>query len=131
MRMDIRPQLPLTNGEIRIRELTAGDAEPYAEGTHDEAVRRFAHLPEPHYTPELVREQIDSVITPGLAEGTLAVLAIADARRDTFLGSVVLFDIDPRAEATAGAPGEPDARHPSSEPGAESAADSPESRGAA
>src|SRR5690606_24256669 len=45
-----------------------------------------------NYTPEIVREQIDGVIAQGLADGSLAVLAIADEESDRFLGSVVLFD---------------------------------------
>lgn len=40
-----------------------------------------------------MREQIDGVIADGLAEGSLAVLVIADAKSDEFLGSVVLFDV--------------------------------------
>ncbi|WP_461146120.1 GNAT family N-acetyltransferase, partial [Salinifilum aidingensis] len=49
--------------------------------------------------PSLVTEQIDSIITPGLIAGSLAVLAIADNTSDEFLGSVVLFDIaEDRAE---------------------------------
>lgn len=97
--MDIRALLPVTQADVLIRPLTHSDAEAYAAGTQDTDVRRFAHLPEPHYTPSLVSEQIDSIITPGLIAGNLAVLAIADNSSDDFLGSVVLFDIaDERAE---------------------------------
>ncbi|GAB2751318.1 GNAT family N-acetyltransferase [Salinifilum aidingensis] len=97
--MDIRVLLPVTQAGVRIRPLTHSDAAAYAAGTRDTDVRRFAHLPEPHYTPDLVSEQIDSIITPGLIAGNLAVLAIADSTSDEFLGSVVLFDItDDRAE---------------------------------
>lgn len=95
--MDIRSLLPMTTSDVRVRQLMPRDAEAYAHGSGDTAVRRFAHLPEPHYTPELVREQIDSVITPGLSAGALAVLAIADVDSDEFLGSVVLFDIGARS----------------------------------
>lgn len=91
--MDIRPLLPVRRGHVTIRPLSPADATAYASGTADPDVRAFAHLPESDYTPELVREQIESVITPGLAGGTLAVLAIADDDTEEFLGSVVLFDI--------------------------------------
>lgn len=91
--MDIRALLPVTRAGVRIRPLGHNDAAAYAAGTQDTDVRRFAHLPEPHYTPALVTEQIDAIITPGLIAGSLAVLAIADSSSDEFLGSVVLFDI--------------------------------------
>ncbi len=97
--MDIRSLLPVSRPGVLIRPLAPADAAPYSAGTEDTDVRRYAHLPEPHYTPALVTEQIDSIITPGLADGTLAVLVIADSASEEFLGSVVLFDIaDDRAE---------------------------------
>ncbi|WUJ72155.1 GNAT family N-acetyltransferase [Kribbella soli] len=40
-----------------------------------------------------MRDQIDGDIAAGLADGSLAVLAIADAGSDEFLGSIVLFNI--------------------------------------
>lgn len=86
--------LPCEQGTIRIRRLGARDAEAYAAGSQDEFVRRFGHLPLDRYTPDVVREQIDDVIDPGIRAGTLAVLAIADIESDAFLGSAVLFDIE-------------------------------------
>ncbi|MGV0802885.1 GNAT family N-acetyltransferase, partial [Mycolicibacterium elephantis] len=47
----------------------------------------------PEYSPRVVRDQIDGVIADGLADGSLAVLAIADASADEFLGSIVMFDV--------------------------------------
>lgn len=91
--MNIADALPCVEGDIRVRRLEHRDAEAFAEGSTDAAVRRYGHLPLSEYTPEIVREQIDGVIAHGLARGTLAVLAIADARTDEFLGSIVLFDI--------------------------------------
>lgn len=91
--MDIRALLPIARAGVMIRPLGADDAAAYAAGTADVDVRRFAHLPEPHYTPALVVEQVDSIITPGLVSGTLAVLAIAESGSEEFLGSVVLFDV--------------------------------------
>ena len=43
--------LPITFENTRLRPLAELDADAYAAGTKDEAVRRFAHLPEPDYTP--------------------------------------------------------------------------------
>ena len=91
--MTVLDALPLTEGQVRVRALEHGDAAAYASGSRDEAVRRFGHLPLSEYTEDIVREQIDGVIADGLADGSLAVLAIADARSDDFLGSIVLFDV--------------------------------------
>jgi [ribosomal protein S5]-alanine N-acetyltransferase len=85
--------LPLTEGQVRVRALEHGDAAAYARGSRDEPVKRYGHLPLSEYTEGIVREQIDGVFADGLADGSLAVLAIADARSDDFLGSVVLFDV--------------------------------------
>ena len=91
--MTVLDALPLTEGQVRVRALAHGDAAAYARGSRDEPVRRFGHLPLAEYTEDVVREQIDGVIADGLADGSLAVLAIADARSDDFLGSIVLFDV--------------------------------------
>ncbi|VEG39194.1 N-acetyltransferase GCN5 [Mycolicibacterium flavescens] len=91
--MRIADRLPRGEGNVTVRRLRHGDAHAFAAGTDDDAVRRFAHLPLREYSAEIVREQIDGVIARGLADDTLAVLAIADAWSDGFLGSIVLFDI--------------------------------------
>lgn len=44
--------LPITSENTRLRPLSELDADAYAAGTKDEAVRRFGHLPESDYTPE-------------------------------------------------------------------------------
>lgn len=85
--------LPIALENTRLRLLSELDADAYAAGTKDEAVRRFAHLPEPDYTPESVRRMICDEVATGLSSGTLAVLALADAETDRFVGSVVLFDV--------------------------------------
>ncbi|MER7011811.1 GNAT family N-acetyltransferase [Saccharopolyspora sp. NPDC000359] len=87
------PEPAPTDGVITVRHLADHDAEDFATATTDAAVRRFAHLPSPHYTPHLVREQIRGVIAAGLRSGELAVLAIAHTPDDRFLGSITLFDI--------------------------------------
>lgn len=89
----IADKLPCTADDVRVRRIGYDDADAFTRGTDDEAVRKYGHLPVPKYTPEIVREQIDGVIEQGLAEGALAVLAIADAGSDEFLGSIVLFDV--------------------------------------
>lgn len=85
--------LPCTEGRVRVRALEHGDAAAYARGSRDEPVKRYGHLPLSEYTEGIVREQIDGVFADGLADGSLAVLAIADARSDDFLGSIVLFNM--------------------------------------
>lgn len=85
--------LPLQDGGVRLRRLRADDASAYAEGTKDAGVRRYGHLPESEYTAESVREMITRDIDLGLEDGSLAVLAIADAASDVFAGSLVLFDV--------------------------------------
>lgn len=92
--------LPLQNDRARIRPLRRDDAHAFAEGAADPAVRAFAHLPEPDYSPASVATMVDEVVMPGLARGDLAVLAIADPETDGFAGSIVLFDVSAsRAEA--------------------------------
>ncbi|WP_329481320.1 GNAT family N-acetyltransferase [Kribbella sp. NBC_01484] len=85
--------LPCTEGQIRVRTLEYGDAALFARGSSDESVKRNGHLPLSDYTEDVVREQIDGDIADGLADGSLAVLAIADAGSDEFLGSIVLFNV--------------------------------------
>lgn len=85
--------LPITFENTRLRPLSELDADAYAAGTKDEAVRRFGHLPGSDYTPESVRRMIRDEVAKGLSSGTLAVLALADAETDRFVGSVVLFDV--------------------------------------
>lgn len=87
--------LPLTRASVRLRPMIHADAAVYADGTRDAAVRTYAHLPAPEYTRESVVEMIDGVIGQGLADGDLAVLTIADARTNRFVGSLVLFDVTP------------------------------------
>ncbi|MEV0704705.1 hypothetical protein AB0I53_43240 [Saccharopolyspora sp. NPDC050389] len=73
----------LTDTVITVRHLADRDAAAFAAGTTDAAVRRFAHLPTPHYTAETVREQIRGVIADGLRDGNLAVLAPSPTRPTT------------------------------------------------
>lgn len=85
--------LPMENARARIRTMHQGDAAAYVEGTEDDAVRAYAHLPEERYTVELVDELIAGAIREGLDRGDLAVLAIADVPSDDFVGSLVIFDV--------------------------------------
>lgn len=101
--------LPITFENIRLRPLSELDADAYAAGTKDEAVRRFGHLPESDYTPESVRRMIRDEVAEGLSSGTLAVLALVDAETDRFVGSLVLFDVSSEA-AEVGFWIHPDAR---------------------
>lgn len=85
--------LPITLQDTGLRPMSDTDAGAYAAGTKDDAVRRFGHLPEADYSPESVRRMIREEVAPGLLSGTLAVLALADAATDRFVGSLVLFDV--------------------------------------
>lgn len=92
-----RSLLPLRNGHVVLREMQPGDAKPYAVGTRDPIVRRYAHLPEPEYTEDSVRTLIDGPIREGLERGDLAVLTIAQPGSEVFAGSLVLFGVDERS----------------------------------
>ncbi|MDG3580634.1 GNAT family protein [Rhizobium sp. YJ-22] len=92
---DFLAVLPISDGVVTIRAMSDVDAEAYAAGTNDALVKRFAHLPLEKYTPQIVRELIQGAIADGLRDGALAVLAISDAGSDSFLGSLVFFDIKP------------------------------------
>lgn len=85
--------LPISDGVVTIRAMSEADAEAYAAGTNDPLVKHFAHLPLEKYTPHIVRDMIQGVITAGLHDGSLAVLTISDAHSNLFLGSLVIFDI--------------------------------------
>ena len=91
--MNLHDALPVRHDGVALRPLADVDADAYAEGTRDAAVRRYAHLPLPEYTPDTVRELVSSDVRKGLDDGTLAVLSIVEDTDDTFLGSLVLFDI--------------------------------------
>ncbi|BBZ03125.1 N-acetyltransferase [Mycolicibacterium chitae] len=91
--MRITEGLPGREGDVTVRRLGHHDAEAFAAGTKDEAVQRYGHLPLAEYSPQTVRDQVDNEIARGLDDGSLAVLAIADADSDEFLGSIVLFDV--------------------------------------
>ncbi|MGO3320212.1 MAG: GNAT family N-acetyltransferase [Microbacterium gubbeenense] len=77
----------------RLRQRPHGEAAAYAAGTDDPAVQRYGHLPEPTYTPTSVKTLIDGEVRAGLERGDLAVLAIAKAETNEFVGSLVIFDV--------------------------------------
>lgn len=85
---------PVTDDVIRVRRLEPRDAAAFVDGTTDAQVRQFAHLPLAEYTNQVFLEQLRGVIADGLRDGNLAVLAVADAATDEFLGSITLFDVD-------------------------------------
>src|SRR5690606_9056371 len=92
---DFLKVLPITDRVVTIRAMSDTDAEAYAAGTNDTLVKRFAHLPLDKYTPQIVRDMIRGAIADGLRDGTLAVLTISSATSDSFLGSLVIFDVKP------------------------------------
>ena len=90
---DFLAVLPLSDGMVTVRSMSAADADAYAAGTDDALVKRFAHLPLDKYTPQIACNLIEGAIAVGLRDGTLAVLAICDTPSNAFLGSLVFFDI--------------------------------------
>lgn len=90
---DFTTAVPISDGVVTIRLMFDVDADAYAAGADDALVKRFAHLPLEKYTPQVVSDMIQGVITDGLRDRTLAVLTIADASSDSFLGSLVIFDV--------------------------------------
>ncbi|SEI03552.1 Protein N-acetyltransferase, RimJ/RimL family [Rheinheimera pacifica] len=90
---DFTTAVPISDGVVTIRLMSDIDADAYAAGADDALVKRFAHLPLEKYTPQVVRNMIRGVIADRLRDRTLAVLTIADASSDSFLGSLVIFDI--------------------------------------
>lgn len=90
---DFRQALPISDGFLSLRVMQNKDAIPYANGTHDPLVKRFAHLPLDEYTPDIVQNLIHSAIEDGLVNGTLAVLTISNQSTGDFIGSLVFFNI--------------------------------------
>lgn len=91
---DFTTAIPISDGIVTIRLMSDADADAYAAGANDALVKRFAHLPLEKYTPQIVHDMIRGVIADGLRDRTFAVLTIADASSDAFLGSLVIFDIN-------------------------------------
>lgn len=85
--------LPVSDGALTLRRLEPRDAVPYAEATDDALIRRFAHLPDPEYTPASVASLATGIARDGLLRGDLGLLTIASAEDDRLVGSVVLFDV--------------------------------------
>jgi len=92
-RLELGPD-GLTDGVIRVRHLVEGDAQSYAVGMSDHAVAPFGRLPRGRYTTDIVRHDIRTRIAYGLRDNRFALLAVADAIEDTFLGSIMLSDLD-------------------------------------
>ncbi|HXH34454.1 MAG TPA: GNAT family N-acetyltransferase [Plantibacter sp.] len=86
--------LPIIGDDLMLRPLEARDAQRYVEGSKDPAVRAFGQLPLPEYTTSIVHDMSLTEVPEGLHAGRLAILTIADKLDDTFLGSLVLFDVD-------------------------------------
>lgn len=85
--------LPIHGDKAVLRPMQTEDASAYAAGTEDPAVRQYAHLPEPEYTPTSVTELIHGTVREGLEHGDLAVLTIAEPATGDFAGSLVLFGV--------------------------------------
>jgi isopropylmalate/homocitrate/citramalate synthase/RimJ/RimL family protein N-acetyltransferase len=84
------PQAGLSDGEIRVRRLVEQDAEQMLLGLSDRQLLYDAGFPAVTHTAETVREAIERRRPAQLRTGELAELAIADAKTDAFLGSIML-----------------------------------------
>ena len=77
----------LEAGDVRIRRFHDGDAEAFAAATHDPAIVAHSGLPVSH-TPDTARAAFARFDDDDFVQR-----AIADARTDTLLGTVLLFNI--------------------------------------
>jgi RimJ/RimL family protein N-acetyltransferase len=91
----MRIELPesLTDGEVVLRRLRAGDAEAYvaAFGADPDLGRLLGMEEDPDEA--MVRERA-ARLPQRAAEGVVVELAVADATEDAFLGSVILHSFD-------------------------------------
>ena len=100
--------LPITDGVRSLRLLAQQDADRYLAGTQDPLVQQFGHLPEAEYSHASIQHLAETQAPAGLERGDLGLLSIVD-EADTFLGSLVLFDVT-RTSAEVGFWLHPEAR---------------------
>jgi isopropylmalate/homocitrate/citramalate synthase/RimJ/RimL family protein N-acetyltransferase len=80
----------LSDGVVRLRRLREDDVERMLLGLGDPELLRDAGFPSTEHTLESVRESIVRRRPAQLRSGDAAELAIADAKTDLFLGSIIL-----------------------------------------
>jgi len=80
----------LSDAVVRVRRLVPEDADRMLIGLGDPQLLRDAGFPRLEHTLETVRESIERKRPAQLRIGDVAELAIADAKTDVFLGSVIL-----------------------------------------
>jgi len=84
------PAAGLGDGVVRVRRLTADDADHVLRGLNDPQILRDAGFPPSEHTAETVREKIERTRPAQMRTGEAAEFAIADAATDAFLGSIIL-----------------------------------------
>jgi RimJ/RimL family protein N-acetyltransferase len=78
--------------------LTPADADELLRGLADAQLSRDAGMPTQDHTTDTVREQIERTRPAQMRSGEAAELAIADAKTDAFLGSIMLHGVRWRSE---------------------------------
>jgi isopropylmalate/homocitrate/citramalate synthase/GNAT superfamily N-acetyltransferase len=84
------PETGLDDGVIRVRPLTVDDVDEMLRGLTDRQLVRDAGMPSHEHTHDSIREHIARLRPAQLRSGDAAEFAIADAKTDAFLGSVML-----------------------------------------
>jgi isopropylmalate/homocitrate/citramalate synthase/RimJ/RimL family protein N-acetyltransferase len=83
----------ISDGVVRLRRLRPADADALLAGLSDAALVRAVGMPPLQPTTDSVRDLIERRRPAQLRTGEAAELAIADARLDTFLGSIMLHGL--------------------------------------
>jgi isopropylmalate/homocitrate/citramalate synthase/RimJ/RimL family protein N-acetyltransferase len=83
----------ISDGVVRLRRLRLADADALLAGLSDAALARAVGMPPLQPTADSVRDLIERRRPAQLRTGEAAELAIADARSDTFLGSIMLHGL--------------------------------------
>src|SRR5262249_13136860 len=92
------PEDGLNDGVVRVRRLTSADTGGLLRGLTDQQLGRDDGMPAHEPTGETVREQIERTRPAQMRSGEAAEFAIADAKNDAFLGSVMLHGFRWQAE---------------------------------
>ena len=92
------PEQGLDDGVVRVRRLTSADADGLLRGLTDSQLGRDAGMLAHEHTGDTVREQIERTRPAQMRTGEAAEFAIADAKTDAFLGSVMLHGFRWQAE---------------------------------
>lgn len=88
------PEVPLRDGAIELRLLSGDDAPAFLDGLRDRAVAHHAYGDQLAAEETAVREYIARVPDRVAADDAVT-LAVLDAATGAFIGSTILFHVDP------------------------------------